>query len=289
MVAQVENSTADELLRCWEKAYLARSYDAAVGRLFRGITHNLNGVMQVASFYGDVSRLALERAADLLAQVKAAETPAQAAGPLGELAVVLEEQQKGLTQFKERIGQGAEILRRALTMPALPAEGPQPRGWNLNDVVRCEDEFLCADTFYKHKLERKLELAPELPALVGDLVVVHEVVHILLKNALEAVREGERASLVILTLTDGEMVELVVRDSGPGVPGEQRDQIFAPFFTTRSNHQGLGLYLARKLVRGCGGELLCLDGPGGAFKLRLPFAATDAGRLTAAGDGGRDA
>ncbi|MDF1613717.1 sensor histidine kinase [Desulfurivibrio dismutans] len=275
MDASTHSSECAKLLQRWEQAYLARSYDAAVGRLFRGIIHNLNGVLQVASFHGDMSRLALGKAAELLARAQEAGAPEQAAEALRELAVVVEEQQKGLGQFKERLGQGSEILRRTLMLPALKAD-EQQQSWSLNEVVACEDEFLSADPFYKHKLARKLELAPELPAVTGDAVVMHEVVHILLDNALEAVREQSDATLVMFSQAVGDEVELVVRDNGPGVPAEQREQIFAPFFTTRSKHQGLGLYLARKLVRKCGGELACVDGPGGTFQLRLPVTGDTA-------------
>ena len=46
-----------------------------------------------------------------------------------------------------------------------------------------------------------------------------------------------------------------VRDTGPGVPEPERERIFEPFFTTREKGTGLGLPLARKIVRAHGGEL----------------------------------
>lgn len=270
MTAEPQSSDCPELLRQWEQAYLARSCDAATGRLFRGIVHNLNGVLQVASFQGEMSGLALERAADLLDRAR--ETAAgQAAEPLNELANLLAEQQQGLVQFKERIGQGSEIMRRALVLPALSPRERGDRFWNLNDIVRCEIEFLSADSFFKHKVGRKLEMAPELPVLSGDSVPVHEVVHILLENALDAVRDCDDATLEIVTRAEKDHLELVVRDNGPGVAAADRERIFAPFFTTRPQRAGLGLYLARQLVAPLGGEVHCLEGPGGAFQLRLPL------------------
>lgn len=267
---KTNGSNDSELLKQWEKAYLARAYDAAVGRLFKGIIHNLNGVLQVASFHADMSEMARRRVDELLAQLRRAGGE-QAEQTLAELAAILAEQQKGQLQFKEKVLQGSEILRRALVLPALNDE--HGRSWNLNEILQCEVEFLAADSFFKHKVEKKLELGPELPPLGGDLVAVHEIIHILLTNALDALRDREGAVLVAVTRArDGDKeVELELRDNGPGVVEAERERIFSPFYTTRKERAGLGLYLARRLAENRGGALVCQDGPGGAFSLRLPL------------------
>lgn len=269
MIANRQSSDCEELLRQWEDAYLARAYEAAVGRLFKGIIHNLNGVLQVASFHADMSGLALDRVGQLLAQIREIAGD-RAAAPLDELDSLLGEQQQGQRQFKEKVIQGSDILHRALVLPALKAENG--RQWQLNDIIQCEVEFLNADAFFKHKVVKKLELDPGLPILSGDSVPVHETIHILLENALDAMRDRAEATLVAVTRASEGGVELELRDQGPGVAAAEQERIFEPFFTTRQRRSGLGLYLARRLVAGQGGKLQCLAGPGGAFRLWLPLS-----------------
>ena len=50
-------------------------------------------------------------------------------------------------------------------------------------------------------------------------------------------------------------VELAVRDSGPGIPDNLVDEVFKPFFTTKSNGMGMGLALSRTIVEAHGGRL----------------------------------
>src|SRR5262249_18682228 len=77
--------------------------------------------------------------------------------------------------------------------------------------------------------------------------------------------------------TDGEhaRVRIEIDDNGAGVPVELRDQIFAPFFTTREKGTGLGLAFVREIVRDHGGEVHVDDAPGGGarFWFELDAAA----------------
>jgi two-component system sensor kinase FixL len=50
-------------------------------------------------------------------------------------------------------------------------------------------------------------------------------------------------------------VELAVRDSGPGIPDNLADEVFKPFFTTKSNGMGVGLALSRTIIEAHGGRL----------------------------------
>lgn len=73
---------------------------------------------------------------------------------------------------------------------------------------------------------------------------------------------------------DGEGITLAVHDDGPGIDPATEERIFEPFFTTRPGGTGLGLALARSVVRAHGGELvLAPSGHGTRFELTLPLAA----------------
>jgi signal transduction histidine kinase len=69
----------------------------------------------------------------------------------------------------------------------------------------------------------------------------------------------------------GSLCHMIVEDSGPGIPPEQRETIFEPLYTTRSEGGGLGLGIAREIVEAHGGTLRCVDSPVGArFEIELP-------------------
>jgi signal transduction histidine kinase len=82
-----------------------------------------------------------------------------------------------------------------------------------------------------------------------------------------------RGRITIVLGTDGEMAALRVRDTGPGVPAELREQIFEPFFTTKARGGGLGLSIARRTTELHGGTLglECPEGGGTVVTLSLPL------------------
>jgi signal transduction histidine kinase len=106
----------------------------------------------------------------------------------------------------------------------------------------------------------------------------------LLLNAVDAM--GEAGGQIAVTLSrPGEMVEVRVADSGPGIPAEHLAVIWEPDFTTKSGGTGLGLALVRQTVRAHGGMVAARNRPeGGAeFVVRLPTGAARAAAAPAAG------
>jgi signal transduction histidine kinase len=103
----------------------------------------------------------------------------------------------------------------------------------------------------------------------GDARSLENVVTNLLRNALESMPDGGR-----LFLTSG-MVggggEVIVRDTGPGVAREVRDNLFRPYFSTKPEGHGLGLALAWDIAARHGGRLdLWPSEVGAAFRLWIP-------------------
>ena len=124
-----------------------------------------------------------------------------------------------------------------------------------------------------------LELEQGLPLVLVDPVQIQQVVLNLVRNAVEAMEEVERRELVIGTraVTDQEMAEVVVADSGPGIAPELADRLFQPFVTTKKTGMGLGLSICREIVEAHHGRLTVAPGSSGGtvFRLTLPTASRE--------------
>jgi PAS domain S-box-containing protein len=124
----------------------------------------------------------------------------------------------------------------------------------------------------------RLELSEDVPPLVADRVQLQQVVLNLITNAIESMSgvDGRQRELVVGTQRDnGAYVEVFVRDSGVGLQPTSREQMFNPFFTTKSDGMGIGLSICRSIVENHGGRLWAVpnDGPGTTFLFTLPLRA----------------
>lgn len=104
-----------------------------------------------------------------------------------------------------------------------------------------------------------------------DVERFHEALSHLIKNSLEAVNGKGR--LTIATRGEAGFLEMDFRDNGPGIPLEDREKVFLPFYTTKNKGLGLGLPIARRIIEDHGGkiELLPQSGNGSCFRVRLPL------------------
>jgi C4-dicarboxylate-specific signal transduction histidine kinase len=104
---------------------------------------------------------------------------------------------------------------------------------------------------------------------------IAQVILNLLINSTQAIPAGRPSEhrIQIRTFREGARACIEVSDSGPGVPPELAERIFEPFFTTRENAggTGLGLWLAREIVKEEGGSLVLCPGPlpGATFRVSL--------------------
>jgi len=82
-------------------------------------------------------------------------------------------------------------------------------------------------------------------------------------------------SVVIATERDGDHVDLLVRDSGPGIPSGVQPHLFESFFSTKTEGLGLGLVIVRSIVERHNGRVLVENAPtgGAVFRVRFPAAA----------------
>jgi signal transduction histidine kinase len=106
----------------------------------------------------------------------------------------------------------------------------------------------------------------------------------LVANAIEATPPGGEVAVAVRP--DGEDAEIVVRDTGRGMPPETLRRIGTPFFTTRDDGTGLGVVLARSVIAQHGGTLRYESEPGAGTKVRVTLPRLATGRRDAARAGG---
>jgi two-component system, NtrC family, sensor kinase len=119
-------------------------------------------------------------------------------------------------------------------------------------------------------------LDPGLPPIRGNFSSLGQVALNLIKNAIQAIGE-ESGAIHLATVSDREASQVVFTcaDSGPGIPGAIRKDIFKPFFTTKPVGQGtgLGLYICHEIVARHSGTIALEskgEEPGAKFVVRLP-------------------
>jgi signal transduction histidine kinase len=118
-----------------------------------------------------------------------------------------------------------------------------------------------------------VDLAPDLPRVLGFGGELNQVWANLVDNALDAVPDGGRVT--VTARAEGSKVLVRVTDDGPGIPAEVKSRIFDPFFTTKpvGKGTGLGLDIVRRLLERNDGSIEVQSEPGRTeFRVILPVA-----------------
>lgn len=122
------------------------------------------------------------------------------------------------------------------------------------------------------RLALSIDVAPRLQPIVADAARLRQILHNLIKNAIEA-QEGEthtaRVSLSVKSIGDTGGVALVVRDAGPGFDPALLAHAFEPYVTTKHKGTGLGLALVRKLAEEQGGDVRLANAEGGGAEITV--------------------
>ncbi len=112
---------------------------------------------------------------------------------------------------------------------------------------------LLDNTFRKKAIDVELNLPSKGKAILVDADKMAQVFINLLINATEAVPQGGR--IVVDLAREDEGVTISFGDDGPGIPEDEYDQVFAPFYTGRDEGTGLGLAISAKIIESYGGKI----------------------------------
>jgi signal transduction histidine kinase len=228
-----------------------------MGELAAGIAHELNQPLTaVLAGTQTALRLLRERATHEAAEDADAATASEAL----ELAAAQARRASEVVARLRRLVQPG-----AAAGPAVPTD--------LGAVARrlvhlMTPEFDAADI--------AVSIEGEAPAARADPVAVEQILHNLLGNAVQALRQRGGAGRITITLAaTGDRVRCTVRDDGPGVAPQALPRLFEPFFTTRAGGLGLGLPLCQTLATAMDGQVVLRESSpaGAAFELELPATA----------------
>jgi signal transduction histidine kinase len=132
---------------------------------------------------------------------------------------------------------------------------------------------LMSDSFKQRKIVVEKKLDPGLPEILVDGDKLRQVFLNLLRNAFEAMENGGKIKLAAATTGDGpgRKIKIRISDNGCGIPEKDWDNIFEPFFSTKSSGFGLGLANARKIIEQHKGTIRVVKkrSPGTAFEILI--------------------
>lgn len=144
---------------------------------------------------------------------------------------------------------------------------------DLGEVVHEIGRLLKSDALIRN-VSFKLEVEQS-PTVLADRVQLQQAIVNLVLNGFDAVADAEsgtRAVELQVAQAESGRAQILVRDSGKGIPQEIIQRIFDPFYTTKPTGMGMGLAISRSIVEAHGGELCVssIPGCGTAFEIRLP-------------------
>jgi predicted ATPase/signal transduction histidine kinase len=144
---------------------------------------------------------------------------------------------------------------------------------DINEAIE-EIVVLTGGELQRNQVVLQMDLAVDLPLVVGDRVQLQQVVMNLILNGVEAMRtvaEDERNLLISTEHGEGDEVRVALQDSGIGLDAKTQEQIFDAFYTTKPGGLGMGLAISRSIVENHGGRLWAAPnkGSGSTFRFTL--------------------
>jgi C4-dicarboxylate-specific signal transduction histidine kinase len=144
---------------------------------------------------------------------------------------------------------------------------------DINQTIQ-EVVMLARNEAARKGVTLRMDLAADLPPVLGDRVQLQQVILNLVMNGVEAMASAlarPRELLIHSRQYESDKALVAVRDSGVGLDGQDLEKIFDAFYTTKPQGMGMGLAISRSIVEDHGGRLWAApnDGPGATFQFTL--------------------
>ncbi len=221
---------ADAVIRAQRERLVETEILATVGEMGSAVAHGIRNPLAAIRSSAELSlecshEVAIESARDIIAE-----------------ADRLEEWVRSLLSYSRPLAAASD----SMALPVLVAETVEHFARDME----------------KRGITGRCNMAKDLPLTKGDPLLMRQVLHSLLANAVEAVQQGGSIEIVGNVKSSSQRVELTIRDSGPGMTADQLARAFTPFYTTKAKGLGVGLSLAKRIVERFGGRIAIDSGPG---------------------------
>jgi PAS domain S-box-containing protein len=188
------------------------------------------------------------------------------------------DKRENLEKVKGILGkiQSASIKIESVIRRVMDFSKPNEPKVVLTDITNPVTEAvnLSGVTLRKKGIKIEKSLADNLPLCQADPAMIEEVILNLINNAADAMQDmSEGKKIEITSSIEKNHIVVTVSDSGPGVPSAMKDQVFDPFYSTKSSGTGIGLSIAHRIITDHGGSLNMSESRwGGAeFRIELPI------------------
>jgi len=190
----------------------------------------------------------------------------------------LEAARKSVERMVSAGRRAGEVITRIRALIA--KSPPRQERLNINDAIT-EVVALIDREVQRNHVFLLVDLADDVPLILGDRIQLQQVVLNLMLNAIEAMSEvsDRRRDLSVSSAKDEQKGALVVvRDSGIGLDATPLDQLFEAFYTTKAHGMGIGLAVSRTIIETHGGRLWATpnQGHGAVFQFSLPAGGEEA-------------
>ncbi len=196
---------------------------------------------------------------------------------IGRDAPDLSRSGEALLLAREQAAHASAVIARLREF--VRAREPKRSALTLGDLVATVMQLLKLEA-EKQRVRVVTELPASLPPVFADRVMLEQVLLNLVKNAIEAMRDSDpkqREIRIGARINFDEQIEVRVSDRGCGLSAADAEQLFTPFYTTKSEGLGIGLAICRSIVEYHEGRLYFEDNPqgGSVFVVTLPQASEE--------------
>ena len=192
-----------------------------------------------------------------------------ALGFLAQDATALDKVREILEDIIEDDIRAGEVIQRLRLL--LRKNEVQRQPLNLNEVVQDVLKLVRSDLASRN-IAVNTGLSSKLPAVIGDRVLLQQVLLNLILNGCDAMAHAEHRRLHIKTQWNGNAVQVSVVDQGRGIALDDMAHLFEPFFSTKPQGMGLGLPICRTIINAHNGRIWAVNNAncGASFYFTLP-------------------
>jgi two-component system sensor kinase FixL len=175
-----------------------------------------------------------------------------------------------LERASEQALRAGQIIRR---LREFVARGETDRQVERLSKLLEEASALALVGAREHGVLVRFDLDPKAELVVADKVQVQQVVLNLIRNAMDAMEASPRRELRISSHILGELIEVAVADTGPGISEDVAQRLFHPFVTTKETGMGIGLSISRTIIESHGGRITAERNQDGGATFRFTLRA----------------